>query len=255
MSEQISNTDNSHEISKHVPPSTTASNSEQTDARMAQIEEILGHTAMRHLDKCELVAEWIRRAEAKVPVSGQVVHKPKGGRPEGGIARAARELPVPGKTVGARRQFIKRALDVDSIWPAAKSAARAANLDDIQLALLDIARERSLEDQLAKVKEIKVKKAEGRRNRRKAVQPATADDAGNPTGTGLSIPEANASVDQPLTAAEEALLAKMQTEWMKERVLWRDDWENGSAAFQRRVATDVLFPTTASNGSEEGLTE
>ena len=71
-------------------------NGDESDARMAQIEEILGHAAMRLLEKCALVTEWVRHAEAKCSVFGHFVQKPQGGRPEGGVARAARALPVPG---------------------------------------------------------------------------------------------------------------------------------------------------------------
>ena len=99
---------------------------DESDARMARIEEILGYTATPLLDKCELVAEWVKHAAAKLSVFGQIVPKPKGGRPEGGVARAARDLPVPGKTPDARRKFIERAMKIDGIWPDVKAAARAA---------------------------------------------------------------------------------------------------------------------------------
>jgi hypothetical protein len=134
------------------------------DERMSQIKEILGHAAMPVLDKCELVAEWVRYAEAKLSVFGQIVPKPKGGRPEGGIARAARELPVRGKSPDARRKFIERAIKIHGIWPEAKSAVRTAGLDDAQTALLAIAQAHSLEAQLAKVEEIVDRKKAPRRN-------------------------------------------------------------------------------------------
>ena len=120
---------------------------------------------MHLLEKCSLIAEWVRYAEAKLSVFGRIVPKPKGGRPEGGVARAARELPVPGKSPDARRKFIERALKVDGIWPEAKSAARAEGLDDIQSDLLPIARERSREAQVAKVHEIAARKVMPRRRK------------------------------------------------------------------------------------------
>src|SRR5260370_650850 len=85
-------------------------NGDEADSRMSQIKEILDYTAMHFLDKGELVAEWVRYAEAKLSVFGHFVQNPQGGRPEGGVARAARELPIPGKSIGARRKFIERAL-------------------------------------------------------------------------------------------------------------------------------------------------
>ena len=105
---------------------------------MDEILKILGHAAMPRLDRCELVAEYVRHGEAKAPVFDQNVSKPKGGRPEGGITRAAKELPVPGKTFLGRRQYIKRAITIDELFPETKAAARDAKLDDIQTALLDI---------------------------------------------------------------------------------------------------------------------
>jgi hypothetical protein len=138
-------------------------NGDEVDVRMAKIEEILGYTTMPKLETYELVAEWVRHAEAKVSVFGQPVHKPKGGRPEGGASRAARELPVPGKTFGARRKFIERAIKIDCMSPEAKHAVRAFRLDNVQSALLDIAEERSLDAQIAKVQEIAARKAMPRR--------------------------------------------------------------------------------------------
>jgi hypothetical protein len=51
-----------------LPQSTfegAGSNGGDTDARMAKIEEVLGHAAIHLLAKCELVAEWVRHAEAQ----------------------------------------------------------------------------------------------------------------------------------------------------------------------------------------------
>jgi hypothetical protein len=117
---------------------------------------------MGHLNKCALVAEWVGYAEPKD--FGHFVQKSKAGRPKGGVARAARELPVPGNSFDARRKFIERALKVDGILPEAKSAVRDAVLDDVQSALLEIASERSIEAQLAKVKEIALRRAQPRRD-------------------------------------------------------------------------------------------
>jgi hypothetical protein len=70
---------------------------------------------------------------------------------------------VPGATPAARRKYLDRAIKIAEIWPAAKSAAEAAGLDNIQSALLAVARERSLEAQLAQVQEIAARKAMPRR--------------------------------------------------------------------------------------------
>jgi hypothetical protein len=119
-------------------------NGDEVDVRMDEIQQVLGHAAMHLLDRCALVTEWVHHAEAKAAVFEQIVAKPQGGRPEGGIKRAARgELPIPGKTFNGRCKYIERALKIDSIWEEAKVAAQAAGLDNIKCCLLAIASERS----------------------------------------------------------------------------------------------------------------
>jgi hypothetical protein len=83
-----------------------ADNSDEVDSRMSKIKEILGYAATPLLEKCELIAEWVHHAEAVL--SRQVVQKPQGGRPEGGVVRAARELTVPGKTAEGRLMRLVR---------------------------------------------------------------------------------------------------------------------------------------------------
>jgi hypothetical protein len=133
------------------------------DGRMSQIKEILGHAATPLLQKCALISEWVHLAEVIVSVSGHSDRNAKVGRPEGGIARAARDLPVPGKTAEGRRKYIERALKIDGVWPEAKAAARAAGIDNTQSALLAIASGNSREAQIAKINEIVVRKEAPRR--------------------------------------------------------------------------------------------
>ena len=153
-------TDLAHDPS--IPSNDARPAGDEIDVRMAEIDRILRHAAMRHLRKCVLAAEWVHHAEAKLSVVGQPVHKPAGGRPESGLTRAARELCVPGATPAARRKYLDRAIKIAD-WPEAKSAAEAAGVDNIQSALLAVARERSLEAQLARVQEIAARKAMPRR--------------------------------------------------------------------------------------------
>lgn len=147
---------------------------------------------MSLLERASLVAEWVRYAEAKISVSGQLVQKTKGGRPEGGIARAARELRVPGKTEEARRKFVERAVKINTLWDETKEAARAAGLANTQSALLAIAREQSSEAQVSKVREIAACKSAPRRksvpqvgsdNSQKMVAASAAQTGSEPTNT------------------------------------------------------------------------
>ena len=164
----------------------------EIDARMAKIQEILAFAGMSLLERASLVAEWVRYAEAKISVSGQLVQKTKGGRPEGGIARAARELRVPGKTEEARRKFVERAVKINTLWDETKEAARAAGLANTQSALLAIAREQSSEAQVSKVREIAACKSAPRRksvpqvgsdNSQKMVAASAAQTGSEPTNT------------------------------------------------------------------------
>jgi hypothetical protein len=208
-------------------------NGDDADARMAEIEEVLDHAATPHLDKCELVAEWVHHAEAKFAISGQLDRKSGAGRPQGGIARAARELPLPGKSEEARRKFVERAIFINCIWPEVKSAARKAKLDNIQSALLDIAGERSLAAQVAKVAEVAARKAAPRRKSR------TRKGGGSPANADTSAPDQESP--ETLTANDEAALAALQACWNDERQLRYEDWSNTAIAVRRRFVRNVLL--------------
>ena len=80
------------------------------------------------LERDQHVAEWIRLTDEKV-VLAQVAPKPRGGRPEGGIRAAAREL-------GVDRDDARRAAKVASLPEEAKDAAREVGLDNNRSALL-----------------------------------------------------------------------------------------------------------------------
>ena len=86
-------------------------------------------------------------------VSVQVEHKPQGGRPEGGISKAARELSIPAQTV-------RRAYTTASLSPAAQHAAEAKGLDDNRAALHTAARQPTSEAQVAEIERIAERKAE-----------------------------------------------------------------------------------------------
>jgi hypothetical protein len=153
-----------HAVHAHEAIETGIPIVDDIDARMATIKEILVVAGMSLLERYSLIAEWVYHAETKISVSGQVVRKPQGGRPEGGVAKASRELSVPGKTQEARRKFVERAVKINALWEETKEAARAAGLDDTQSALLAIAGEHSLEAQVAKVLEIATRKAAPRKS-------------------------------------------------------------------------------------------
>jgi hypothetical protein len=141
---------------------------DEVDARLWEIAENLHRKELTALQRSQLIADWVDIANQR---PGQVVHKPNGGRPEGGIAQAARTLRVPGKTEGGRRKNIERSMKIDEISPVAKQAAESAGLEDNQSALLEIAAQPT-ETQAAKVAELAGRK----RSPRKEHRPAKADD-------------------------------------------------------------------------------
>lgn len=128
------------------------------EARLWEIAGLLHRANLTALEEAERLAEWVRLTEGREPVYGQKVHKPKGGRPEGGVAKAARQLPVKGKTQDARRKRIERAIIVAAMSPEAKAAVRKAGLDDHRAALRQIANQKEPEAQVAKVQEIAARK-------------------------------------------------------------------------------------------------
>lgn len=122
-------------------------NDDEKAARMWEIAENLHRAELTALERDEHVSEWIRLAEKKAEeVFGQIDHKPQGGRPEGGVSKAARELNL-------GRKDAERAVKVASLSHNAKEAAKEAGLDDNRSALLDAAG-KSEEQQAERIRQI-----------------------------------------------------------------------------------------------------
>lgn len=131
---------------KHID--TTPFEGSEVSARLWEIAENLHRSELTVADRAEHIAEWVRLTEV---VSGQVAQKPQGGRPEGGVSAASREL-------GVERTEVRRAVKIASLSPEAKAAAKEAGLDDNQSALLAAAK-RPAEEQAAEVRRIAAQKA------------------------------------------------------------------------------------------------
>jgi hypothetical protein len=131
-------------------------------ARMAEIQRALFCAYLLPLERAALVADWI---SCWARISGHNVQKVehKRGRPNSGIAQAARVLPVPGDTEDARRKYIERLLNMHDLPAEVKEAAAKRGIHRKQSALLVIAKEKSTADQLRKVAEL----AEQRLSRRR----------------------------------------------------------------------------------------
>jgi len=100
------------------------------EARRWEISENLHRADLTEIQRAEWIAEWISLTER---VSAQVAPKPQGGRPEGGIRAAAREL-------GIERTQAQRAIKVAGLTAEAKKAAKEAGLDKNQRALVAASR-------------------------------------------------------------------------------------------------------------------
>ena len=151
---------------------------DERDARKWEISENLHRAELTPLEYDVQVAEWVRLTESDAPISGHNVLKKGRGRRKGGISEAARRLPIKGKTHAAKRKNVERALKVDSILPEAKEAAKAAGLDNNRSKLLKIAAEKTLEAQLAKVRELKQSSRETKQKTSEvdATAPLSAED-------------------------------------------------------------------------------
>lgn len=150
-----------------VPPEL-----DDDDIRLWEISENLHRAELTVQERSDHTAEWVKivvekTAKAdKAGQSGQVVRNEskredgRGHRHAGGIAQAARELPVSGNTDEAKRKNVERAVKIASIAPEAKAAAKNAGLDNTQSVLLAVSREPTPEKQVAKIEELAAKRAQ-----------------------------------------------------------------------------------------------
>lgn len=121
-------------------------------AEQWEISENLHRAELSDLDRKLQIARWteleiLKRDE----VSGHFAQKPQGGRPEGGVSAASREL-------GIERTAVRRAVKIaGSLSGEAQDAIREAGLSNSQKALLAVASAPQTE-QVAKVHEIKAAK-------------------------------------------------------------------------------------------------
>jgi hypothetical protein len=150
-----------HDASPQPPSPARGSNWRRQDA----ISEILQHSYTTALEHDLLIAEYVEIERNSK--GGQPDQPPAGGHQKNdkGIAKAARELAMLGKTEEGRRKLIERALKVANICPNARTAAIAAGLDNNRSALRAIAKALTPELQLEKVQEITVRKQQPRRRR------------------------------------------------------------------------------------------
>jgi ParB-like chromosome segregation protein Spo0J len=191
---------------------------DEKDARRWELAENLHHAHYQTaLERDKQVAEFVQLTETLV-ISGQKVRKP--GRPKGGIAEAARRLPMKGKTEHARRKSVERSIKAASVSPEAEAAAKAAGLDERQSAMLEIAKAKTPDAQIAKVHAIVARKA-GSRAKSKAKK-----------GTAKAAPK------KLLSAKDKKSLVRLHAAWNKARKVKRE-FAKASAVVREQFLAEV----------------
>jgi hypothetical protein len=237
----------------------------EAEARLWEAMENLYRTELTVLEQAEHQAECVRLIAERESVSRQNVAKPKDGRPEGAIAKAARELPMKGKTQQARRKAIERGLKIAAISSEAKVAVTEAGLDDNRSALHQIASQNGAKAQVAKAREIAARMGQ------KGLPRGTATKKRKPGGK-EAAPEATSGLDEPVdkpaggspptvpeigagdaTAAEieqlKAELAK-KTENLREAREELQQARRAAARAPERAATSPLSPAASDDDLE-----
>ncbi|MGY3117925.1 hypothetical protein ACVWXQ_001862 [Bradyrhizobium sp. S3.14.4] len=126
---------------------------DDADAELIEIAENLHRAELTILQRDEQIARWIELTTVKEEcgVSRQPDAKPeatKGGRPEGGVRAAARELNL-------SEPDARRAMKVAMLSPEAKDAAIEIGLDDNRSALLEAAKQTEPDKQVVVLRDWK----------------------------------------------------------------------------------------------------
>ena len=117
--------------------------------RLWQIDANLRRADLTALERAEAVTERVRLVQELVK-DGQIA-QPGGKQPsDKGFSKTAKEL-------GSTRESVRRSETIAHISPAAKAAARSAEIDDNESALLKVAKEPP-EKQVEKVKKLQAQK-------------------------------------------------------------------------------------------------
>jgi ParB-like chromosome segregation protein Spo0J len=164
-----------------------------------QLVEIAGNkqrAPLTALEEAEKLAKWVRGAKDRQPIY-RSFGQTKRGRPEGAVAKAAREVGK-GTTEAARRKEIERAMKIDAIAPKAKAALVEAGLADKQTVLLKVAGMATPKAQLANVEQLKSPKP-----------PGSSGSAKNKSGR-LKLPQQST---QSLSPKQERTLENLLEMW------------------------------------------
>jgi ParB family chromosome partitioning protein len=198
----------------------------ELDSKLWEIAENLHRSELTVADRSRHITEWIRLTDEKLKgaaskeVSSQVAKEPQqgvgqgvgGGKPDGGINAAAREL-------GIGKDEAYRAVKIDSLTDEAKAEAVASGLDDNQSALLEAAKEK---EPAAQVDVLKKRAA-----KRDAPKPPKQKQKPSP-----KKPKHTPQTPPPQDAAEEA--DHELEDWVATFESWSSDPDHQQKA-QRRI--------------------
>lgn len=178
----------------------------ERQARRWEISENLHRNDLDRMQRAEHESEWVKMEEEERQVGHGVQSVLSDGRKAGpqhqesGIAKAARELPIPGKTEEAKRKHLSRSvLIAEKTTPEAKQAIRMAGLADSTRALVEIARVPA-EQQIAKVAEISAARSAPKPPK----QTATADRALEIIAGGIIEAHEPATISSPVAVIASA---------------------------------------------------
>jgi ParB/RepB/Spo0J family partition protein len=125
----------------------------KTEAIMCEAAEDLHRAELTALEYDEKLAAWLRALGRPDLNIGQKVEKSTRGRPRG-LAWAARNLAIRGKSEAARQKAGERAEKVASISPKAKERIRELGMDNSRSKMLLVAEEETPEAQVARIEEL-----------------------------------------------------------------------------------------------------
>jgi ParB/RepB/Spo0J family partition protein len=208
-------------------------NDDEGASRLWKLEENLQRAELNALDHAEHITAWMTLARSN-QISGQVVRK-SAGRPESGIALAARSLPVAGMTEEARRKAVERAINIERIADEAKSLARTLGLANNQAALLAIAKQATPAAQVTKARELAGRHRKSRSTRTSAE--LTASDANSRT-----LKAAGGAGPTQINEAETDVVARFCAAW--EGTDACAIWQRAAPEIHDRIVCEVLryFP-------------
>ena len=205
---------------------------DEDELRLCEISENLFRDDPTALERAQLINEYIEIVNRK----GVNIAHPGGQQPhDKGISQAAKALHL-------NREKIRNAKKIAALSQQAKDAVKEAKLSNRQTALLEIAKKRTPEEQVAQVEEIaKRKKAKKARKKKDNLEKTTA-----PT----LVPEAEMLEEADAFHARDADFEYLKDAWAKapDFVL---AWEAASMPARELFIKDVLLVSPMASTSKD----